>query len=179
MGISMKYIGFYFDGEYLHGKEWNGKLGKKFNYCDCPPTLLFEGGLSNGEKNGKGKKYYKNGNLKFEGEYLNGKKWNGKGYNNRGELEFELKNGNGKVKEFFDNGNLKFEGEYFNGKKWNGKGYNDKDSNVEYELINGNGKVKEYSGLFGELKFEGEYLNGEKSGYGKERNCNNIFVFEG
>ena len=31
-------------------------------------------------RNGKGKKYYKNGKLKFEGEYSNGMKWNGKGY---------------------------------------------------------------------------------------------------
>ena len=30
------------------------------------------------EKNGKGKEYYLNGQLIFEGEYLNGKRWNGK-----------------------------------------------------------------------------------------------------
>ena len=41
--------------------------------------------------------------LIFEGEYLNWKRWNGKGkeYNNLGELIFE--------------------GEYLNGKKWNKK----------------------------------------------------------
>ena len=33
------------------------------------------------KKNGKGKQYYSNDNLEFEGEYLNDKKWNGKGYN--------------------------------------------------------------------------------------------------
>ena len=31
------------------------------------------------EKNIKGKEYDYYGNLEFEGEYLNGKKWNGKG----------------------------------------------------------------------------------------------------
>ena len=38
----------------------------------------------NGKRNGKEIKYeyYKNGNLKFEGELLNGLKWNGKIYNN-------------------------------------------------------------------------------------------------
>ena len=41
-----------------------------------------------------------NGWLKFEGEYLNGKR-------------------NGKAKEY--DGDLIFEGEYKNGKKWNGK----------------------------------------------------------
>ena len=47
--------------------------------------------------NGKGKEY-KYGKLLFEGEYLNGKKWNGK------------------VKEY-EYGKLLFEGEYLNGNK--------------------------------------------------------------
>ena len=44
------------------------------------------------------------GKLIYEGEYLNGKKWNGKG------------------KEYNKYGELIFEGEYLNGNKWNGKG---------------------------------------------------------
>ena len=40
----------------------------------------------------------------FEGEYLNGNSWNGKGYNKDGIIEFEIKNGNGKVKEYYNNG---------------------------------------------------------------------------
>ena len=43
--------------------------------------------------------------LKFEGDYLNGERWNGKG------------------KEFLDNGKLIFDGEYLNGKRVNGKKY--------------------------------------------------------
>ena len=40
---------------------------------------MFEGEYLNGKRwNGKRKKYYKNGELKFEGEYLNGVR-NGKG----------------------------------------------------------------------------------------------------
>ena len=46
---------------------------------------------------GKEKEYYNNDNLKFEGEYLNGKRY-------------------GKGKEYYFNGNLKFEGEYLNDK---------------------------------------------------------------
>ena len=53
----------------------------------------------------------------FEGEYLNGNFFEGKGYNIDGKLEFELKKGNGKVKEYDYYGKLKFEGEYLNGKR--------------------------------------------------------------
>ena len=36
--------------------------------------LLFEGEYLNGKRNGKGKEYFYNSELKFEGEYLNGEK---------------------------------------------------------------------------------------------------------
>ena len=56
------------------------------------------------KKNGKCKKYYTfNGGLKFEGEYLNGKK-------------------NGKIKEY-KNSKLIFDGEYLYGHKLRGKEY--------------------------------------------------------
>ena len=52
--------------------------------------------------NGKGKEYGENGKLKFEGEYLNGKR-NGKGkeyYNGKlvfeGEYLYDIRNGKGK-----------------------------------------------------------------------------------
>ena len=41
---------------------------------------MFEGEYLNGLKNGKGKEYYKNGQIEFEGEYLYDRKWTGKGY---------------------------------------------------------------------------------------------------
>ena len=41
---------------------------------------------------GKGKEYYDNGRLQFEGEYINSKRWNGKGYNYYGDEEFEIIN---------------------------------------------------------------------------------------
>ena len=104
------------------------------------------------ESDGKGKEYDNYNNfVKFEGEYLNGRKWNGKGYNKYNIQMFEIKNGNGHVKENIDfSSDLIFEGEYLNGEK--------------------NGKGKIYSiGLYGRvLKFEGEYLNGEKNGKGIE-----------
>ena len=50
------------------------------------------------KKTGKGKEYYKNDKLKFEGEYLKGKR-------------------NRKRKEYYYEGALKFEREYLNGKR--------------------------------------------------------------
>ena len=46
--------------------------------------LKFEGEYLNEERHGKGKEYYENGKVKFEGEYLNGNKISGKGYDNNG-----------------------------------------------------------------------------------------------
>ena len=88
----------------------------------------------------KGKHYFE-GLLEYEGEYLFDLKYNGRGYDEKGNLIYELKNGTGKVKEFYDNSKLKFVGEYLNGRR--------------------NGKGKEYD-LDGKLKFEGEYLNGKR-----------------
>ena len=75
---------------------------------------MFEGEYKNGEKNGKGKEFYRDGKLLFEGEYLNGKR-------------------HGKGKEFYRDGKLLFEGEYKNDLKWNGKGY-DTFNTIVYEL---------------------------------------------
>ena len=50
----------------------NGKGNIKEYYYDG--ELIFEGEYLNGERNGKGKQYYYNGKLEFEGEYLNGKR---------------------------------------------------------------------------------------------------------
>ena len=120
----------------------------------------------------------------------NGTEKDGKGYDENGNIIYELINGNGKVKEYnyylifegeYLNGRrngkgkeyeqemrtLSFEGEYLNGKKWNGKGFYI-NGYIIYELINGNGIVKTYDILGGYLLFEGEYLKGEINGKGKE-----------
>ena len=78
--------------------------------------------------------------LEYEGKYLFDKKWNGKGYDENGNIIYELINGTGKVKEYNEFGELQFEGEYLNGKK--------------------NGKGKEYDEA-GFPKFEREYLDGK------------------
>ena len=45
------------------------------------------------------------------------RKWNGKGYDEEGNIIYELINGNGKVKEYYYDGQLIYEGEYLNGKR--------------------------------------------------------------
>ena len=100
-----------FEGEYLIGNKWNGNgydpdnniiytlkhgngLIKEYDYNG---ELIFEGEYLNGERNGKGKEYNYDGKLIFEGEYLNGVRWNGKVkiYDNNGELIFEEEYVNG------------------------------------------------------------------------------------
>ena len=62
------------------GKQIEGERnGKGKEYSLYTNALLFEGEYVKGEKNGEGKEYYENGKLQFEGEYLNGKRLNGKG----------------------------------------------------------------------------------------------------
>ena len=61
-------------GKYKIGKK--DGIGKVYKLNTN--ILIFEGEYLKGERNGKGKEYYDNDNLKFEGEYLNGEK-NGKG----------------------------------------------------------------------------------------------------
>ena len=65
---------------------------------DIIGNKIFEGEQLKGERNGEGKEYYDNGKLKFEGDFLNGKRVYGKGYNKNGIFELKIKNG--KIKEY-------------------------------------------------------------------------------
>ena len=124
-----------FEVEYLNGKKWSGKkydsdeniiydlnngkgyLKEYFN----DGQLKYEGNYLNGKRNGLGKEYYYDGNIKFEGQYKNGNRWKGCGYNRNNEIAFEIRDGKGYLKEYYNNGVLEFEGEYSKGNK-NGKG---------------------------------------------------------
>jgi len=149
-----------FEGEFKNGKK-NGK-GKE--YYESNGKILFEGIYLNGKRHGKGIKFTSYGEIEFKGEYSNGYKIEGKGYNCNGKLEFVLKR-NGKGKEYDYNGKLIFEGEFKNEMK-NGKGKkyykNGKlQFDGEYKDDQLNGKVKEYNNK-GNLIFEGEYKDGYK-----------------
>ena len=148
-----------FKGDYIDGKRTG--YGKEFN--DNYNKLIFEGNYLNGKRIGKGLEFFYKGNKKFEGIYLFGLKYNGKGYDNHGNIVYELKNGkgyikdydyfgyfifeeeypNGKGKEYYDDNKLKFEGEYINGIRWNGVIF-DKYDNISGELKEGKGHLKEY-----------------------------------
>ena len=86
------------------------------------------------------------------------KKWEGIGYDEKGNIIYQLKSGYGKVKEYRFNGSLKYDGEYINGKLYN--------------------IVKEYYEE-GKLVFEGEFKEGKRNGKGKEYNKEGILIFEG
>ena len=185
-GILSGEYGIIFDGEYLNGKMWNGKLydegdiicelkggkGTKKEYKRDNHSLSYEGEYLNGELNGKVREFDFYGKLTFEGEYINGlingkvKKYKYSEDKIKIGFEGEYLYGHKRKGKEYINGMLEYEGEYLFDKKWNGKGY-DENGNIIYELINGTGKVKEYN-EFGELQFEGEYLNGKKNGKGKE-----------
>ena len=120
-----------FEGEFLNGLR-NGN-GIEY-YCSIPrKSILFEGEYLDGLKN-KGREYRK-GKLEFKGEYLFGKKWAGKGYDENGNVVYELNNGSGTIKEYDRWGELVYEGGYLNGER--------------------NGKGKEYD--YGRLKYEVKY----------------------
>ena len=100
----IKFIGEYLNGKRYNGKGYNSKgdllyelkngNGYVIEYYDINKLkyllhslddinekgkdhILFEGEYLNGEKNGKGIEYYFNGNKIYEGEYKNGRRWNG------------------------------------------------------------------------------------------------------
>ena len=100
----------------MNGKKWNGiqyDLNKKkiceikngrgfFKEYDKNGELIFEGDYLNGERNGKGNEYNDKSVLIFEGEFSRGRRWKGK------------------VRKFREN-ELIFEGDYLNEEK-NGYG---------------------------------------------------------
>ena len=114
--------------------KYNDKYKQKMN-INLLNYKNFNGKIILYETNNKGKEYDKDGELIYEGEYLNGER-NGEGmeYNNEGETIFEGQYSkgkrNGKGREYYNN-KLIFEGEYLNGKRWNGNGY---DKNDNYNI---------------------------------------------
>ena len=116
-----------FNGKYKYGVKWdgegfdeNGNIIYKINngngfikeykynydYHNYPNYdhlyLVIEGEYINGQKHGKGEEYDRNGENIFEGEYLNGKRWNGMGKdsNFNDEIIFEGKYLNGKIYDY-------------------------------------------------------------------------------
>ena len=149
------------NGKYINGKYiWED--GKYYigEYKDNLP-------------NGKGIKYYPNGNILYEGVFINGK-FDGKGkyyYDDGDYFIGEYKNGlrNGKGIVYYKNGNLLFEGEYVNDEReGNGKYIWEDGEYYIGQFKNGvaNGKgIIYYSN--GNIRYEGDWIIGKKEGYGK------------
>ena len=178
-----------FEGEYLNGKKWNG-IGNKnnnkkyykiedgkgyINESDIDGVIFYEGEYTNGERNGKGREYSDN-HLYFLGEYKNGKKWAGIGFNESNQPIFILNQGKGNKILICDySGILEYEytGKYLNGES-NGLGKEFCcETEITYigEFLNGikSGKGKEYYKK--QLIFEGEYLLNKKyNGFGYDEN---------
>ena len=87
------------------------------------------------KKNGFGIEYNFDGG-KFIGEFKDDRKWEGTGYDENGNIEYEIINGYGKVKEYY-NGNLIYEGQYSDGKR-DGEG-------IEYDFLT---RTIKYEGRF-------------------------------
>jgi len=148
-------------------------------------------------RNGYGKEYFDNLKIQFEGEYINGKRWNGKVYDFNGNEEFELMFG--EIKQKYDiitieNYNIIFwldcnykhvcisgtiNGSFKNIDNRMFKECKYGELIFEGELIKKerNGKGKEY--FFDELIYEGEYMDGKRYGFGKEYYINNRIKYEG
>jgi len=131
------------------------------------------GEFRNNIPNGKGIKYYSNGNILYEGYFINGKfEGNGKyiyddGRYYIGQYKNGLRNGIGKI--YYKNGNIQFEGNFINDEyEGNGK-YIWEDGEYyigQYKngLRNGKG-IYYYSNR--KIKYEGDFINGKFEGNGK------------
>ena len=189
-----------FKGEYKEGKQWtgtkkvfdefedenekinkyvklnvqiqNGKMCGKCKEFDIEGNMIYEGEYSDDQRNGAGKEYT-NKNVDFEGEFKEGKRWNGiaNEYNINGKVVYDCTYQNGKIfngkeyKYFDDEEKLRMEAEYKDGLLWNAKGFNKKGvfSNIDFEISNGEGTMKDYHSD-DILKCEYNYKNGRKNG---------------
>ena len=168
-----------FEGEYLNGNrligieyEKDGKNFKKINNekelykkYNKNNTLKIQNNYINGLIKGKGKEYYKNNKIRFDGEYLFSKKWNEKD-NTKDENIYELyKNYEDIIILNYEYFSYELEGQNSYGVikgKIKGLYYNDKILiNNEYLYAKKIGKGKFYN-IDGNLEFEGEYLYNHK-----------------
>ena len=184
----MEYI---WKGDFNEENKKNG-IGKEYDFDD---NIVFEGKYINDIRE-KGIEYYIFGTKKYEGDYKDGKRWNGFLYDRSMEHKYEIKSGNGYIKEFHENGCISFEGDINNGEKTGkGKIYDEWghlifEGHLENGIKNGIGKIYDYSG---HLIFEGEFKEGKefkgntyiynnqceiiyKEEFGKSINIQNEFV---
>ena len=135
--------------------------------------IYYIGQFENNRPNGKGKLYYNNGNILYEGDFINGKREGfGKYIDKNGDVyEGQWLNGkkHGEGKIFYKNGDLLYEGDFVKGKK-EGKGkYIYKNFNYYIgqwlnDLPDGTGTIYYKNG---DILYEGEFVKGKYEGLGK------------
>ena len=163
-------------GRYI---EINGNIGTERLVNEN--IVIFKGEYKSMRRNGKGKEFYKDGKVQFEGEYKDNKRWNGKIYNKAGIEEFEIIDGSGYIREYNINGIIIYEGDIVHGiKEGFGKEYFG--GKIEYEGIFRNGKrdiegTEYYTN--GNIEYKGEYKSGEKNGKGKTYEDDGNLLYDG
>ena len=131
------------------------------------------GQFKNNLPHGKGIKYYLNGNILYEGDFINGK-FEGYGkyfYDNGDYFIGQYKNGlrNGKGKGYYADGKIKYEVDCINGQaEGNGKFfYEDGEYYIgQFKKNDPNGKGIEYY-AYGNILYEGDFVDGRYEGNGK------------
>ena len=155
----------------IRKRIYNGKyINGKYIYDD---GKYYIGEFKNNKPNGKGIKYNKNGNILYDGDFINGKfEGNGK-YVREDGLSYigQWKNGlsHGKGTMYYSNGNIKYKGDWVNN-KYEGNGMDIQENGYYYigQYKNGfaNGIGREYYPN-GNLKYQGDWVNDKPEGNGK------------
>lgn len=181
-GIDSKYQGGFFKGIYNgYGNEW-------FLDSDNSKVYRMEGYFSNGKLNGKGTKYFPNGQVLFIGDYTDGQGTNGIFYFESGTVKYEGELSNseyeGQGKLYWENGNLCYDGQWKNGnREGRGTGYTEEGLTI----YTGEWKEGQYSG-YGTSYYEdgetpyytGRWENGKWQGVGTQyyKNKNPLYESE-
>lgn len=168
------------EGEWENGKEWKGK--GTIEFIEEEKSWLYSGEILEGKPNNYGKKLdQKTKEVIWEGDWIKGREYNGKGTSNFIEIDRvytfkgELLQGrpNGFGSKYFED-NLEWEGDWKNGKEWNGRGLSnfiDKEGNIWIYngiLINGlpvEGKHV-LNNFLNDSKLKANFSNGKLSGSG-------------
>ena len=136
-----------------------------------------------GLRHGKGIEYYKNGTIKYDGDFVNDKyEGNGKFIYENGEYYIgHFLNGlkHGKGKEYYKNGTIKYDGDFVKD-KYEGKGefiYSN-DETYKGQFLKGlrHGKGKEYY-KNKSIKYDGDFFKNKYEGYGKYYLKNGEYYF--
>ena len=157
-----------------YNDETNYKDSKKENgIIKNENSDYYKGEEKNGKRQGKGIEYYKNGGIKYDGDWNNDlPEGNGKLIEKDGDYYIgEFKNGlkHGKGKEYKKSGDLIYEGDFINGKReGTGKLIHEDKTYYEGEFKDGfkHGEGKTFT-QYGATQYVGNFSNDLPNGYGE------------